>query len=72
MAALDGTSLNQFIVAAIAERVGAETLYYKLSQQLQPAIVARAFAGAASFHLNPRVQSKADTSSRPPFSTGAN
>ncbi len=34
MAERDGTSLNQFLVAAVAERVGAETLYAQVLQQL--------------------------------------
>jgi hypothetical protein len=34
MAERDGASLNQFLVAAVAERVGAETLYEQVLQQL--------------------------------------
>jgi hypothetical protein len=35
MAARDGTSLNQFLVAAVSERVGAASLYAHLLEQLQ-------------------------------------
>jgi predicted RNase H-like HicB family nuclease len=35
MAERDGTSLNQFLVAAIAERVGAGTLYAQMAQRLE-------------------------------------
>ncbi len=35
MAEREGTSLNQFLVAAIAERVGANTLYKLLAQRLE-------------------------------------
>jgi predicted RNase H-like HicB family nuclease len=34
MAERDGTSLNQFLVSAIAERVGADTLYARIAQEL--------------------------------------
>lgn len=34
MAEREGTSLNQFLVAAVAERVGARTLYTRLLQSL--------------------------------------
>jgi predicted RNase H-like HicB family nuclease len=35
LAERDGTSLNQFLVAAIAERVGAGTLYARMTQRLE-------------------------------------
>lgn len=35
MAERDGTSLNQFLVAAIAERVGASSLYERMAQKLE-------------------------------------
>ncbi len=35
MAERDGTSLNQFLVAAVAERVGAGTLYAQMAQRLE-------------------------------------
>ena len=35
LAERDGTSLNQFLVAAIAERVGAGTLYTRMTQRLE-------------------------------------
>ncbi len=35
MAERDGTSLNQFLVSAIAERVGAESLYARMVQHLE-------------------------------------
>jgi predicted RNase H-like HicB family nuclease len=35
MAERDGTSLNQFLVAAIAERVGASTLHMQIAQRLE-------------------------------------
>jgi len=35
LAERDGTSLNQFLVAAVAERVGAGTLYTRMTQRLE-------------------------------------
>jgi len=42
----DGTSLNQFIVAAIAEKVGAANLYRNLTERLEQDVL-RAGASAA-------------------------
>ena len=47
LAELEGTSLNQFIVSTIAEKVGAVTMYRELAQQIQSSIV-RNTVGPAS------------------------
>ncbi|MBI3732589.1 MAG: type II toxin-antitoxin system HicB family antitoxin [Chloroflexi bacterium] len=38
MAERDGVSLNQFLVAAVAERVGATNLYARMLERLQPGV----------------------------------
>lgn len=43
-AALDGISLNQFLVDAVAEKVGAVNLYHYLKEQLSAEIVANTHA----------------------------
>jgi len=43
LAELDGTSLNQFIVSTIAEKVGAVNLYCDLSRQLHSSIASTVF-----------------------------
>ena len=44
LAEVDGTSLNQFIVSALAERVGATTLYQLLCQRLETRVTTATLA----------------------------
>ena len=46
MAEREGTSLNQFLVAAIAERVGASSLYERMVQRLEQRAVQSAMQAA--------------------------
>lgn len=55
MAERDGTSLNQFLVSAIAERVGAGTLYAQMTQQLGEQ-VAQAVAGPVQATMDSAVE----------------
>jgi predicted RNase H-like HicB family nuclease len=48
LAELEGTSLNQFIVGAIAEKVGALNFYRSLAQQLQASMATMTFNAVQS------------------------
>ncbi len=60
MAEREGTSLNQFLVAAIAERVGANTLYKQLAQRLEEQ-VAQVAAKSAGIVVNNAMSAVART-----------
>lgn len=51
MAARDGTSLNQFLVTAIAARLGAEDLYARLADRLEQHVSSSATNGAFGVNL---------------------
>lgn len=52
LAEADGTSLNQFIVSALAEKVGASTLYHLLCERLEARVT---IATLAAVQLTARV-----------------
>jgi len=52
LAELEGVSLNQFIVATLAEKVGAVSLYQRLARQLHASVAATAF-GIAGANIGP-------------------
>ena len=49
MAEREGTSLNQLIVTAVAEKLGASKLYDKLVQNIEDHFLARAMTSVSSF-----------------------
>ena len=53
LAELEGTSLNQFITGAIAEKVGAVNVYHRVEKQLQ-ALTASTMANALQSTRRPR------------------
>lgn len=62
LAELDGTSLNQFIVSTIAEKVGAENLYRGLARQLHSSIASTVF-NATRPHIS-SISSNATTAAK--------
>ncbi len=83
MAERDATSLNQFIVAAVSEKVGATSLYGELAGWLEKRILATDFnrlVSAVQIHSGWKVQDRASTpphrepgvNLRPSAATGVN
>jgi len=66
----DGVSLNQFIVTALAERVGAKTVCFDLIAGLQQRIVASAFSSMESVVKILFRESVKDTAETPPAVAG--
>ncbi|MFI5180124.1 MAG: toxin-antitoxin system HicB family antitoxin [Thermoanaerobaculia bacterium] len=65
LAEMDGCSLNQFIVTAIAERVGASTLYRTIARQLRFSFAGTSAEGGTT-QIPPQLN-KPITASTPPY-----
>ncbi|HEX3529168.1 MAG TPA: type II toxin-antitoxin system HicB family antitoxin [Thermoanaerobaculia bacterium] len=64
LAELDGTSLNQFIVSTLAEKVGAVSFYRSLTRQFQAAMASTLF-NAAKLQLSSVSRFPATAGTRP-------